>query len=155
MKAKTLLVAIAIGLSGCAPVHFGPKENLDFMEISSAQQLSGVYENKGTFDAYLSELLWGSVQVGQWSGVQVGEKDKKEFVVHSQISFIEVKAENDMLTVNAIGTNCVLFSKKYTLGKDYEFSNGRFTFRKNLHLFSEGTGDVIRGPGVRSRVKIS
>lgn len=148
MRRYALVVIFALLLDGCASELNGPKDNLDFYQISKLAELAGLYKNEGddgianiNFHHYLSEDIWGNKS--NWG---VTSPNLPPSIRHENIEYIEVTSTDKSLTAKAIQNGCAIYEKSYIVGQDLEIKNGQIIIRKNTSLLSRGPQDITFGP---------
>ncbi|MHB8696658.1 MAG: hypothetical protein ACYC9J_01295 [Sulfuricaulis sp.] len=62
------------------------------------------------------------------------------------IELIQVSVADPVVVVNAIKDECIVYKKKYVIGRDFNLTGGKIVFIKEWHALSEGAGDPIVGP---------
>jgi hypothetical protein len=128
MKLQTMIIALSLSLSGCA-FHSEPETNQDFHQVSQLSELGGIYKNAGDPSGYLSKIIGISPEAN-----------------HGDIELIEVSSTENSLVVKAVRNGCSIHEKHYILDRDFKISDGKIVLRKEAHLLSRGTGDVLVGP---------
>ena len=129
---------ISLIIGGCA-FHEGPKDNHEFIKITSPHQLDGVFKNEGDPNGQLSRIIW--------SGDTLGVNENGNEILHHEIDLISVSSIEKSLIVKAIIESCVVAEKEYVLGKDFEIKNGKISWIKDVSLLTRGPGDPLVGPG--------
>jgi hypothetical protein len=114
-----------------------PRKELNFTQITSLDQIIGVYKNQGDPKGYFSESIWGSDYL-------LGDHGKK--IYHDEIDFIKVSSKNKIVLVNAIKANCIIYSRIYVYDQDFKIINGKILLKKEIHPLTRGNDDAVVGP---------
>jgi hypothetical protein len=114
-----------------------PQQDFNFSKISDLNQIKGIYRNPGDPKGFLSQVLWNNANITD----NLGRK-----VLHNEIEFIQVSSKDNFVTVNAIKDNCIIYTKKYELNKDFKIIDGRIIIKDESHPLTRGDGDVVLGP---------
>ncbi|MHB8621786.1 MAG: hypothetical protein ACYDBA_00280 [Sulfuricaulis sp.] len=67
---------------------------------------------------------------------------------HNEIELMQVMVFDQTVSVNAIQNGCIIFTKKYVVGRDFDISGGKITIHQEVHMLPERTGDPRVGPSI-------
>ncbi len=145
-------------LSGCWTS--GPENQLGFNRLNDLKQLKGVYINKGETgtdkEVYLSQVLWGYEVFGAvpvTTGQTKNSWIERAQAYHAKVEKIQVVPSSDTeVTVSAISKQCIAYERKYIYGEDFKFIKGKIYIKRESHLLSRGSGDVLVGPSYEETV---
>jgi len=128
---------ILISLSGCI-LHSGPDEDIHFVKIKQLKNVSGSYINKGKPYHKLSYIVFGYDPIYSLSN------NKK--IDHENIDIINISTHKDIVQVEAIEKECIVYKKEYILDKDFKIEDGKIILKSEFHSLSRGPGDLLLGP---------
>lgn len=129
MKTTLAAVLIVTLLAGCVS---GPPQNQPFLDIQSLSRLTGTYSNAGDPGGYLTALLWPSER----EYFLLGENR----IPHKMVNSIRVNASDKTVLVEAIANGCIVGSRTFTRGREFEFSDGRILLRRETAILQPGGG---------------
>lgn len=129
MRTSPIAALVACLLVGCVSA---PPQNQPFSDVQDLGNLAGTYNNVGNPSGYLTTLLWPSAR----DFFLVGEAE----VPHSAAKSIRVKVSGKVVLVEAIAHNCVIGSRTFTEGQEFQLSEGRILLRKETAVIHPGAG---------------
>ncbi len=115
-------------LSGCATVS-EPENNQGFQHVSKISELTGVYDNYGDPQYYLSQFIFTNLPD-----------------YHYNIDLIEVSPIENGVLVKAIKDDCYIHAESFLLGKDFDLSGGKILLMRDATLIPMVAENVVTGP---------
>jgi hypothetical protein len=131
MKVLSIFISLLL-LTGYYTI---PKKEIQFSKISNIKELQGGYSNKGDPTGYLSQKI---LQYG-YSSIKLNDGN---FIKHEKIKLIKVIVKNNIVTVQAIQNECIVYDKEYVYNQDFKLDNGVIVKKREFALLSRGLGDV-------------
>ncbi|CAC9961251.1 hypothetical protein [uncultured Gammaproteobacteria bacterium] len=74
------------------------------------------------------------------------------FIKHEKIKLIKVIVKNNIVTVQAIQNECIVYDKEYVYNQDFKLDNGVIVKKREFALLSRGLGDVLVGPSYEETI---
>jgi len=141
MNLRNSIIFFGFLLVGCSEAMIKPDRNKPFSETYDLKEYEGTYKNRGEPYGFLSRVLWGGDYSPFSASVSMGKNQDED------IKFIQINVKDKKIILSAIGEKCVLFTKVYLEGTDFNINDGQINLTSNIGHTLDDRNVVI---GVKS-----